>query len=158
MDRPYTRIACCIDNDGMAETVLREGMRLADGALGSLAIVHVIAPPHALIAGSYGYIPPLIESRNAAEEWLEEMTRGIPEAATVMLEGFPAREVCAWAGPAGVDVIVAAAHRGFVKRAMLGGFASHLAYHAPCSVLLVHPPAERPAPPGKGEGTAAEIT
>jgi len=157
MDMPYGRIACCIDNDGMAEAVLREGIRLADGALGTLTVVHVIAPPHALIAGSYGYIPPLIEPRDEAEEWLAEMTRDIPEAATVLLEGFPARKVCAWAGPAGVDVLVAAAHRGFVERAMLGGFASHLAYHAPCSVLLVHPPAERPAAPGAGEGTAAEI-
>jgi nucleotide-binding universal stress UspA family protein len=154
MDMPYARIACCIDNDGMAETVLREGIRLAGGALGALSVVHVIAPPHALIAGSYGYIPPLIEPRNEAEAWLEEMTRGIPEAATVLLEGFPAREVCAWAGSAGVDVIVAAARRGFVERAMLGGFASHLAYHAPCSVLLVHPPAERPATAGAAEGAA----
>ncbi len=157
MDMPYGRIACCIDDDGMAETVLREGMRLADGALGSLTVVHVIAPPHALIAGSYGYIPPLIEPRNEAEEWLEEMARGIPEAATVLLEGFPAREVCAWAGPAGVEVLVAAAHRGFVERAMLGGFASHLAYHAPCSVLLVHPAAGPPAPPGSAEASAADI-
>jgi nucleotide-binding universal stress UspA family protein len=35
---------------------------------------------------------------------------------------------------------VAAAHRGLVERAMLGGFAAYVAYHAPCPVLLVHPP------------------
>ena len=31
MDRPYNRIACCIDNDGMADDVLREasGWRMA---------------------------------------------------------------------------------------------------------------------------------
>ena len=43
----------------------------------------------------------------------------------------------------GVDLIVAAARRGFMERVMLGGFASRLAYSAPCSLLLIHPPAER---------------
>ena len=156
MDRPYNRIACCIDEDGMADVVLREGIRLAGGALGTVSVVHVIAPPHALIAGSYGYIPPLVEPRGEAEAWLEEVTRGIPEATKVLLEGFPPREVCAWARSSAVEVIVAAAHRGLVERAMLGGFASYIAYHAPCSVLLVHRPTERPATVGATEGATGE--
>jgi nucleotide-binding universal stress UspA family protein len=158
MDRPYSRIACCIDNDGMAEDVLREGIRLADGALGALNVVHVIAPPHALIASPYAYIAPAMELRDDAEAWLEEVTRGIPEATTVLLEGFPAREVCAWARSSGVDLIVAAARRGLLERTMLGGFASHIAYHASCPVLLVHPPAERPATAGATEGATGSST
>ncbi|HET6689898.1 MAG TPA: universal stress protein, partial [Miltoncostaeaceae bacterium] len=39
----------------------------------------------------------------------------------------------------GVEVLVAAAARGRMERTLLGGFASQLAYHAPCSVMFVHP-------------------
>ena len=151
MDRPYRRIACCIDNDGMADDVLREGIRLADGALGALTVVHVLAPPQALIASSYAYVAPVMEVPSDAEAWLEDVTREVPEATRVLLDGFPAKEVCAWARSSGVEIIVAAARRSLVERVMLGGFASHIAYHAPCSVLLVHPPPSGPRPPGPAE-------
>jgi nucleotide-binding universal stress UspA family protein len=152
MDRPYNRIACCIDRDDMADVVLREGARLADGALGALRVVHVVAPAQPLMASPYGYVAPAMELRSEAEAWLQDLTRGLAEATPVVLEGFPTKEVCAWARSSGVDLLVAAAHRGLVERAMLGGFASYLAYHAPCSVLLVHPPAEHPATAGAIEG------
>jgi nucleotide-binding universal stress UspA family protein len=151
MNRPYTRIACCVDNDGMAETVLREGIRLADGDLGALSVVHVVAPPQALIASSYAYVAPVMEDPGDAKAWLEDVIREIPEATRVLLDGFPAKKVCAWARSSGVEIIVAAARRSLVERVMLGGFASHIAYHAPCSVLLVHPPVERPATAGAVE-------
>jgi nucleotide-binding universal stress UspA family protein len=156
MDRPYSRIACCIDSDGMAENVLREGIRLAGGALGSLRIVHVLAPPRTLMAGPFAYVPALGETRGEAQAWLEEATREIAEATPVLLEGFPPREVCSWARSCGVDLIVAAAHRGLVERAMLGGFAYYIAYHAPCPVLLVHRPTDRPATAGATAGAAGE--
>ncbi len=157
MDRPYKTIACCIENDGMAEEVLREGIRIADGALGALSVVHVLAPPHALIASPFAD-GAVMEFRDEAEAWLEEVTREIPEATSVLLEGPPAREVCDWARSSGVDLIVAAARRGRLERTILGGFASHIAYHAPCPVLLVHPPAETPAAAGATEGATGSST
>ena len=152
MHRPYNRIACCIDRDDMADDVLREGIRLAGGALETLTVVHVIAPPQPLIASPYGYVAPIMEFRDEAEAWLAEVTRDMAEATPVLLQGFPSKEVCSWARSSGVDIIVAAAHRGLLERAMLGGFASYIAYHAPCPVLLVHRPAERPATAGATEG------
>ncbi|HSJ73798.1 MAG TPA: universal stress protein, partial [Miltoncostaeaceae bacterium] len=62
----------------------------------------------------------------------------------------PPRAACKYAADAGIDLLVAAAHRGLVERAMLGGFAAYVAYHAPCPVLLVHP---RTAPEGTGDET-----
>ena len=41
-----------------------------------------------------------------------------------------------------IDLAVASAHRGRATRALLGGFASYVAYHAPCPVLLVRPAAD----------------
>ena len=146
MNRPYRRIACCIDRDEMAGAVLDEAVRLADGAVGSLRIVHVVAPPRAVVAGPFSYVAPMMEVREEAETWLQDITRRIPGATPVLLDGHPAREVCAWARSGGVDLIVAAACRGFAERTMLGGFASYLAYHGPCSVLLVHRPSEGQTP------------
>ena len=44
-----------------------------------------------------------------------------------------------------VAALAVALHVGFLGFLLLGGFASHLAYHAPCPVLLV-----RPVPAGGG--------
>ena len=52
---------------------------------------------------------------------------------------------------------MAAAYRSRMERAMLGGFAAHIACHAPCSVLLVHQaavPAESAAAAGGAATTA----
>ena len=142
MDRPYKRVACCIDRDDMADLVVREGSRLAGEGIGVLEIVHVIAPPHAIGASPFSYFVPIMEVRSEAEAWLADVVRAAPGAIPVLLDGSPARELCAWAQASGVDLIVAAADRGLMERAILGSFASYVAYHASCSVLLVHRPVE----------------
>jgi nucleotide-binding universal stress UspA family protein len=86
--------------------------------------------------------------------WLEAETAGTPGAEPVLLEAgdhdSAADAVCDWARQAGVDLLVAAAHRGAIERALslVGSFSQHLAHHAPCPVLLVPP---RPHP---DQGTA----
>ena len=62
-----------------------------------------------------------------------------------MLRGYPPHAACQYARASGADLIVAAAHRGIVDRTMLGSFAAYVGYHAPCPVLLVHPPTPEPA-------------
>jgi nucleotide-binding universal stress UspA family protein len=141
MNKPYTRVACCIDRDDMADIVVREGLRLAGGEGTSLRVVHVVAPPHTLASGPFGYTAPIVEMRDESIAWLEGVTGAIAGATPVVLDGSPSREICSWARANEIDLIVAAADRGLVERAMLGGFASYVAYHAPCSVLLVHRPA-----------------
>ena len=56
-----------------------------------------------------------------------------------VIEGYPPDAVVRWAVKNSVDLIVAGSHRGLVQRMFLGGFATYLAAHAPCSVLLVRP-------------------
>jgi nucleotide-binding universal stress UspA family protein len=138
MSSPYSRIACCVDCDDRAHEVLAEGLRLADGAPGVVHAVHAVAPPHVLMSGPYAYVAPILELREQAESWLLELTGELPGVSPVLLDGDPAREVCRWAEETGVDLIIAAAHRGVLERALLGGFASYLAYHAPCAVMLLH--------------------
>jgi nucleotide-binding universal stress UspA family protein len=139
MRKPYRAIACCIDRDDMIGAVLTEGARLADGDLTRLRIVHVVAPPRAVVSGAFAYITPLWEAVDDARAWLDEVAAGYPGAQAVLLEGPPVRVVTEWVEQEGVEVLVAAAARGRMERTLLGGFASQLAYHAPCSVMFGHP-------------------
>ena len=152
MRKPYRAIACCVDRDEMAGAVLDEGARLADGDLTRLRIVHVVAPPRAIVSGAFAYVTPLWEVAEDAQAWLDEVAAGYPGAEAVLLEGPPVRVVAEWVEREGVDVLVAAAARGRMERALLGGFASHMAYHAPCSVMFVHP--ERAADDAESLGEA----
>jgi nucleotide-binding universal stress UspA family protein len=152
MRKPYRVIACCIDRDDMAGAVLDEGARLADGDLTRLRIVHVVAPPRALVSAPFAYITPLWEAADDAQGWLEDVAAAYPGAQAVLLEGPPVRAVSEWVEREGVEMLVAAAARGPMDRALLGGFASHLAYHAPCSVMFVHP--ERAAADRAGAAAA----
>lgn len=143
MSSPYRRIACCIEQDEMAADVIREGLRLADGDASALTIVHVVATPSAVDMSPFAYVAPLVEYRGGAEAWLAGLQGAVPGAHTQVLEGVPSKEVAEWAGSAGVELIVAAGRRGLVERVLVGGFASHLAYHAPCPLLLVPRSAHR---------------
>jgi nucleotide-binding universal stress UspA family protein len=135
---PYHHIACCVEPSPMAERVLAEALRLRALGPGRLTLLHA-APSPSLAGGYYRdrdeTLP--IEDR----EWLETVGGPIPDAERVLLAGPAAEEVVRWAAEAGVDLIVAGAHRGRVERAILGSVATYLAYNAPCTVLLVRPPA-----------------
>lgn len=142
MPAPYRSIACCISADPASETVIAEAVALRDASPGELHLVTVVGPAHTSLAGPFSYYsdpPGVLEDR--AAEWLAERVQRTPGALPVVLDGYPPRSVCRWASAAGIDLIVAAAHRGFVERTLLGGFAAYVAYHAPCPVLLVRPPA-----------------
>lgn len=150
MAAPYKRIACFIDDDPASDLALAEAVALRGLSPGELYIAHVATRPFPLFVGMYGSMPPPPDDSTAAEAWLRERARQVPEATAWLLEGWPPRAACEFVAQHGVDLLVAAAHRGVVERAMLGGFAAYVAYHAPCSVLLVHPPV--PAPEAAGSG------
>lgn len=142
MPAPYSKIACCISADPASEAVVAEAAALRDQGGGELVLVTVAGTAHASLAGPFSYYveDPAILAEEA-EKWLTERAAAVPPATAVVLDGYPPRAVCHWAAENGVDLIVAAAHRGVVERTLLGGFAAYVAYHAPCPVLLVRPPA-----------------
>jgi nucleotide-binding universal stress UspA family protein len=138
----------------MMNAVLAEGVRLADGDPSKLRIVHVVAPPRAVVSGAFALFTPLWEAVDDGRAWVEKVAASIPGSTPVFLEGPPVRAVTEWLEREGIDLVVAAASRGRAERALLGGFASHLAYHAPCSVLFVHPTARERAPDAAGAASA----
>jgi nucleotide-binding universal stress UspA family protein len=150
MSVSYDHIACCIDESDAADRALAHAAAVRALSGGRLSVVHVLAPPAFLIAMAAGLggapVHDAAVEREAAEMWLAERARTIEGAEPVLLEGHPASTASEWARAADCDLIVAATHRGLVERVLLGSFASYLAHHAPCAVLLV--------PPGGDEGPA----
>jgi nucleotide-binding universal stress UspA family protein len=140
MPAPYATIACFIEDGAASDAALAEAAALRALSSGELRVVHVLSRS-LWLTGPFGETPGPVEFARAATGWLEDRVRGLPDATPVLLEGAPAPTACDYAVQEGVDLIVAAAHRGVVERAMLGSFAAYVAYHAPCPVLLVHPPA-----------------
>jgi nucleotide-binding universal stress UspA family protein len=139
MPAPYRRIACFIEESAASDLALEEALSIRAQSPGELHVVHVATRPYPLFVGMYASAPPYDDYVSAAEHWLGDRLADVPGAIPRLLEGWPPRAACRYVADEGVDLLVAAAHRGLVERAMLGGFAAYVAYHAPCPVLLVHP-------------------
>jgi nucleotide-binding universal stress UspA family protein len=140
---PYAHIACAVDDSPAARRALDEAVRLRALGPGRLSVVHVMeAIPMAALMGegaAFYADDPVIEQRT--RDWLDGVAKEV-RGEPVFLTGYPPAAVAEWARAAEVDLLVAAAHRGRVERLLLGSFASFLAHHAPCAVLLVRPVAE----------------
>jgi universal stress protein A len=138
----FDHIACFIDDSEAASRALSHAAALRDATGARLSVVHILAPPAFLVSLAAGLggapVHDTEVEREAAELWLAEEARSVG-AEAVLLDGQPANTATEWAREAGVDVMVAARHRGGVERALLGSFAGHLAHHAPCPVFLVPP-------------------
>jgi nucleotide-binding universal stress UspA family protein len=134
----YAHIACCLDGSAAGDAALAAAIRLRALGDGDLTLVHVM---EAGVEAYSGYpTDAMNDDSHEARAWLEQMVALAPGADGVLLEGHPATAVTEWARGAGIDLLVAVRHRGKVEHLLLGSFAQHLAYNAPCEVMLVHPP------------------
>ncbi len=134
----YRHIACCLDGSPAGDAALAAAMRARALGDGRLTLVHVMEPG----IEAYSGIPSdaMNDDDRSARAWMEQMVALCPGSEGVLLEGHPATVVSEWARDGGVDLLVAVRHRGRVEHMLLGSFAQHLAYNAPCTVMLVHPP------------------
>lgn len=156
MAAPFTHIACCVEYESSASAqVLATGRALRAVGPGTLSVVHVVEPPLGYPGfpgvGFYfgGLDPGEVESE--AREWLQEVVN--PGESPVILGGHAPESVGKWAADADVDLLVIATTRGILERVLLGSFASYMAHHSPCSVLLV-----RPIAPSDSESKKATVT
>jgi nucleotide-binding universal stress UspA family protein len=137
---PYVHIACCVETSSAIDLILSELDRLRELGESRVSLVHVVEPPEA-----YRFDPGVAHEVDLAEQlvgrkWLEAQCERARGAEPVLLEGHPASAVSEWAKGAGVDLIVASAHRDAVERNELGGFAGELVYTSPATLHLVRPP------------------
>jgi nucleotide-binding universal stress UspA family protein len=137
MANGYEHIACCLDGSPAGDAALAGAMRLHKLGGGRLTIVHVMEPGMAYAAFSTDVG---VQDADDSRGWLQSVMALAPGCDGVLLEGNPPNAVCDWASANGVDLIVGVRHHGRAERILLGSFASHVAYNAPCAVLLVHPP------------------
>ena len=153
MPAPYRRIACFIEESAASDLALDEALSIRAQSPGAeLHVVHVAMRPHPLWVGMYGSIAARsVTTSRPPITGCGMRVADVPDATPHLLEGWPPRAACQYAVDADIDLMVAAAHRGLVDRAMLGGFAAYVAYHAPCSVLLVHPPVAAEGAGDEGE-------
>jgi nucleotide-binding universal stress UspA family protein len=133
---PYAHVACCIDDSPASMRALAEARSLRALGPGRLSLVHVA--PRALIeAPAPGAGPGAPRDiADDARAWLAATAAVVPGAEPVALTGLAADAAVDWAREARPDLVVAAAYRGALERALLGSFAAHLAREAPCPVLL----------------------
>lgn len=143
----FDHIACCVDQSEAARRGLQHAVLLAkDVGASKLSVVHLVPPP--VYVGVY--LPPPEPVTHEVPDWLTELAKEAPGADVVLvdsLSSYPPAEAVAWAKGAGVDMLVAASHQGFFKRALMGSFAAYLAYHAHCPVMLVLPPVQEEGTP-----------
>ncbi len=138
VDAPYRHIAVCVDDSPGSDRALDEAVRLRALGPGRLSVVHAATWPLGVGAG-LGYVPDIQPVFDGERTWLEKRVAGLEGAVPVLLIGHPPLVVPQWATSSGCDLLVASAHRGMFARMALGSFAATLAYHSPCSVLLVRP-------------------
>lgn len=134
----YSHIACCLDGSPAGDAALAAAIRARSLGPGRLTLVHVMEPGVEAYSGLA--TDAINEDVHDARAWMERTVALAPGSEGVLLEGHPATVVGEWARDAGVDLLVAVRHRGRVEHLLLGSFAQHLAYNAPCAVMLVHPP------------------
>jgi nucleotide-binding universal stress UspA family protein len=138
MAAPYSHIAVCVDEGDASRRALEEARRLRALGPGRLTLVHVLTEPVPGTVRPEAYAA-LTETPEESRHWLAGLIdRGASEEGVLLDHEFPPKAVVEWAAQAGPDLLVAAAVRGAGRRLLHGAFAGHLAYHAPCPVLLVH--------------------
>ena len=136
---PFRHIACCLDDSAASRRALAEARRLRAFGQGRLSLVHVVQFPLPFSVG-FSPEPSPNDLATSARGWLNPIGDEIPEAETVLLQGYPAAETCTWAENHAVDLLICAAHRNLPQRLALGSFAHYLVNHAPCPVLVLRPP------------------
>ena len=119
----FPHVACCVDDSDAAGLALREAGRLRRRDPGALSVVHVAPPEHVLAAGMTQWPTDPDDPLRPARAWLDGRAAAVQGAWAVLLSsGDPAGAVCAWAREARPDLLLAAAHRSVLQRAVLGSF------------------------------------
>jgi nucleotide-binding universal stress UspA family protein len=143
---PYRHIVCCVDAREGTVPVIAEAVRLRACAEGRLTFAHAFeaTPVPEAFPAEVPFLDRVSGLHERTEAWLESLARA-QGADPQLIDGYPPDAVVRWARRNDVDLIVAGSHRGVIQRMFLGGFATYLAGHSPCAVLLVRPDGAGPA-------------
>jgi nucleotide-binding universal stress UspA family protein len=112
--------------------------------------VQVATEPFAVSAEFYQHIVDAShkQAQQYAQDAVNTLRKCLPghdlDISTMVIKGSPERELIEEAIEWRADLIVVGSHgRGFWGRLTLGSVTDAVVHHAPCSVLVVRPPAKR---------------
>ena len=160
-----SKILIAVDRSLNNELVFETAVSLAKTNGAKMMLLHILSPkePDHPIAPAFTYYP-IVEETNYQtyhKEYAEYKQRGLELlqalsdsaiAAGVtteftQLEGNPGRIICELANNWSADLI-AVGSRGLkgLKEMFLGSVSNYVTHHAPCSVLIVRQPINKPEP------------
>lgn len=143
----YTHIACCVDTGDAGGDALAASAAMWTGRDVRLSAVHAAPPEEVMRGGLTEWEVDPAEPYAPVARWLDELAAR-HSADPVLLRGHaPHDAVLEWLPGSGADLAVAAAHSGRVARALMGSFATELAYRAPVDTLILPPSQPVPAGP-----------
>ena len=132
-------IGVAYDDARHSRAALDFAVRLTTGTRTALRVIGAFDP--AAYDGqanerTYGAPPGVEAARDWVRRRLDKVTRGLPNAEALLLEGRPA--VALAEATAGVDILVMGSHgRGTLRRALLGTVSSAVVDRARCPVVVV---------------------
>jgi nucleotide-binding universal stress UspA family protein len=173
----FHRILVALDRSDMGKRVFEQALTLAKLASADLMLLHVLSAeeegsPEVPMTPNFDYYPGWSESsmRLYQQRWESykedglEMLRSLSAQANTaninceftQTSGSPSRLICNFARSWNADLIVMGRRgiSGFAEL-LLGSVSNYVLHHAPCSVLIVHPPVTAPT---KTETTETDTT
>jgi nucleotide-binding universal stress UspA family protein len=155
-------ILLATDGSPTALEATEVAMQLASDSGRPLSVVSVFDVSSSSVG--YGFVPALPDWSQVLKEHAAEVLDDVREAAatkgleveTMMLQGFPADEICRLAEEQNAELIVIGSHGwGPVRRLLFGSVSDSVLHHAPCPVLVVRGSARETARPAVEHEKAA---
>lgn len=172
-----SKILVAIDRSSTSTMVFEQALSVAKATGATVMLLHVLSyqekgSPVRIVPS---YYDPILN--NAAEELYQKQWQAFEQeglellrffckratahgvnAETTQLYGNPSRQICALARNWEADLIVVG-RRGLsgLKELFLGSVSNYVVHHAPCSVMVVHPPTVSELAQPESELSPAEI-
>ena len=134
-------IACFVDTGDAGREALRSGEALRGDGGARVSAVFVAPPEEVMRGGLTEWEVDAGDPHGPPRRWLEGLAAEAGAEPVLLVGDPPHAAALAWLADSDADLAVAAAHDGRVARALLGGFATELAYGAPVDTLILAPDA-----------------
>lgn len=153
------KVLLATEGSKFSDAAIEKCCRLFAEAIDTEIRVLTVIEPNLLAAQAIGAVPTLLSevegsSRAVAEETAEAANSRILEKipsiggglTSRIAVGIPSQVIVEEAKQWGADLIIVGSHGyGILDRALLGSVSDAVVHHAPCSVMVVRPPAAQTA-------------
>ena len=142
MERHIKKVLVGIDGSESSKKALEMAIVITKAAAAGLTILEVIEE-FGPLPGYYGSIPAGVDrAKWISEQRFETIHPMLDEENVnwdrIVVEGYPADEICKIAGNGNFDlVVIGSKGRSSMDRFLLGSVSDKVVHHSPCSVMIV---------------------